>query len=376
MSFSDIAQYDYNLQEIRESLDDSQIFDLLLEFGGEPSYQRGAIVSRTICHHKPEEECSCKLYYYSNSKLFRCYTACSDSWDVFELVRKVKSLETNAEVPLPAAIEFVASRFGFSKQTQTDTSALSIVNDLKYFNSYDRIKDIDLKTQTVELKFYDGNFLKNLPLPSLPWEKEGITKEICKTKHIKYNPKNGSIVIPHYDLNDNLIGIRERELTEDRIDLYGKYHPAYFNGQMYNHPLSFSLYNLNFSKDNIAKRKQAIIFEGEKSTLKFASIYGIDNDISVACTGSNIIPYQVSLLTNLGVNEIIVALDHDFEDVKSQDASKIIKNLKNIHSKYGNMVKISMIWDRENLTKLKESPIDAPQDIFEYLWKNRINLYI
>jgi len=52
-----------------------------------------------------------------------------------------------------------------------------------------------------------------------------------------------------------------------------------------------NLYNLNNSKKNIELIKKAIIFESEKSCLKYQSYFGIDNDISVACCGSNISAY-------------------------------------------------------------------------------------
>lgn len=71
------------------------------------------------------------------------------------------------------------------------------------------------------------------------------------TNHnICYNPSSQAIVIPHYDENGFLIGIRERTLIKEN-EIYGKYRPTYLNKQMYNHPLGFSLYNLNNSKNNI-----------------------------------------------------------------------------------------------------------------------------
>jgi len=54
-----------------------------------------------------------------------------------------------------------------------------------------------------------------------------------------------------------------------------------------------NLYNLNNCKDNIRKIKKAIIFEGEKSALKYISYFGEENDIAVACCGSNISAYQM-----------------------------------------------------------------------------------
>ena len=49
----------------------------------------------------------------------------------------------------------------------------------------------------------------------LSWEREGITPEIMKIHNIRYNPCTQAIVIPHYDINNNLIGIRERTLIKE-----------------------------------------------------------------------------------------------------------------------------------------------------------------
>ena len=61
--------------------------------------------------------------------------------------------------------------------------------------------------------------------------------------------------------------------------------------------------------------KKAIVTEGEKSCFLYASYFGEDNDISVACCGSSLINYQVDLLLSLGVSEIIVAFDRQFKEI-------------------------------------------------------------
>ena len=83
-------------------------------------------------------------------------------------------------------------------------------------------------------------------------------------RNICFDPKNYGIVIPHYDVNGRLIGIRERCLITEEAAIKGKYRPAYLNKQLYNHPLSFNLYNLNNSKDNIKRMKKAFVFEGKR----------------------------------------------------------------------------------------------------------------
>ena len=283
--------YDYDKVFIKESLTSDQIEDFLFEYGGEPIRKGDIIISKTICHCGNSH----KLYYYPNTNLFRCYTDCTEpTFDIFELTRKImnrehpkmRSVQTREGCKvagdnwnLPEAIDFIARRFGFSPEQKDEEFDLNIKEDLKLFDKYDRVKDINKLTQKVELKEYEGNFLKHLPRPIIsPWIKEGITQEVMNIHDICYNPVNHAIVIPHYDINGRLIGIRERTLIEEN-EVYGKYKPAYIGRKMYNHPLSFNLYNLNMSKENISRMKKVFVFEGEKSCLLFGSYFGIENDI-------------------------------------------------------------------------------------------------
>lgn len=372
--------YSYDLQYIKENLTLDQIEEVLIEFGGEPTRKGEILISRTICHNHPGEGTH-KLYYYQNSNLFHCFTDCGESFDIFELTRKYMSREhpkarDDGNWNLPEAIEYIATKFGYSPNAIEEENELSIKQDLTILNSYDRIKEININTQKIELKEYDGSFLKNLPKPIItPWIEEGITKPVMDTAEICYDPFNQAIVIPHRDINNRLIGIRERTLIEEQAERYGKYMPAKIGGIMYNHPLSYNLYNLNHSKDNISRMKKAIVFESEKSCLKYRSYFGEENDLSVATCGSSFLNYHCWLLTQLGVDEIIIGFDHDFTDVASEEAKRIIKNLKNIHKKYGAYVRISFLWDSKNLLGYKDSPIDKDKETFIYLFNNRINIY-
>jgi DNA primase len=143
---------------------------------------------------------------------------------------------------------------------------------------------------------------------------------------------------------------------------------------MYNHPLGFALYNLNHSKDAIKVLQKAIIFEGEKSTLLYASYFGLENDISVAVCGSSLITYQVELLLSLGVKEIIIAFDKQFQDVNDDEGKRWIKKLKDIHKKYSSKCQISFMFDKKGLLGYKDSPIDAGIETFLTLFKERIIL--
>ena len=369
--------YEYDKNNLKQSLTIEDIRMLVADLYGEPIlFGEETLHCKTICHHSHDElsDASHKLYYYDNTKLFHCYSGCEEAtFDIFELVRKVKSQESNTEWPLPKAIEFVAEYFGVSGNEIVDEDTLE---DWDLFNSLDKLKDAGATRIYDSLKTYDGSFMKHLPHVHITtWENDGISKDAMDTFGICYEPKNQVILIPHYDLNGAVIGIRQRTLIQEDAEKFGKYRPFKLGKTMFNHPLGLALYGLYQNKENIQRAKRAIILESEKSVLQYETMYGRENNIAVACCGSSVSLRQIWMLIACRAEEIIIGLDHDFEDVNSKEAKRIIKNLKNIYKKFGQYVTISMIWDKNNLTGLKASPTDEGKEIFVKLYKSRINLY-
>ena len=300
------------LEEIKNNLTIEQIEELLINLDADPQVQGNFIKARTICHCGNSH----KLYYYDNTHLFKCFTECDSTFDVFELIIKVKK-GAGLEIALPQAIQYILNFFNLG--TIKDDFQLEELEDWKVLKRYDKNNIISEDKQIIQLKNFNDNFLKFLPHPRiLPWEKEGISLEIMNRNHICYNSSSQAIVIPHYDKDNNLIGIRERTLIKEN-ETNGKYKPMILNGKMYNHPLFSNLYNLNNSKDNIKNIKKAIIFEGEKSCLLYASYFGSENDISVAVCGSSLGSYQVQLLLDLGIEEMIIALDKQFQKIGDEE---------------------------------------------------------
>lgn len=365
--------YKYDKEELKKELTLEQVYDLLTELGAEPILKDNYIICKTICHNSDLTNASHKLYYYSNTHLFHCYTECGDaSFDIYELVLKVGRASGRVNYSLPQAIVFVAKYFGYSTDNFEFEDCQEDLEDWKFINAFKRGKEKS-KPQQVELKVYDNAILKYLPCPRiLPWEKEDITLEILKARGICYDPLNMGIVIPHYDINNNLIGIRERTLIKEE-EVYGKYKPAILNGKQFNHPLSFNVYNLNFSKNNIQKMQKIIIFEGEKSCLKYASYFGKENDITGAVCGSNLLNYQFSLIYGLGVKEIIIAFDKQYKQIGDDEYKRWVNKLKTISYKYSNFCNISFIFDTHNLLNYKDAPIDQGKDIFLQLFKERLD---
>ena len=364
----------FDKDEVREKLELDDIFNLLQEWGGEPEYSNFGILSSTICHNEPGEG-SRKLYYYENSGLFRCYTGCDDIFDIFQLAIKVFGIQHNKEIDLNDAVRYIAAKHGFGGRLE-DTEDIEL-EDWEILANYDRIQSIELnEKQNIILKEYENDILDrfNYKVKIGPWLQEDIAQEVLDKALIGYYPGGEQITIPHFDINGRFIGLRGRTLGQEEGELYGKYRPLKVNKVLYNHPLGMNLYNLNNSKENIKKIKKAIVFEGEKSVLKYASYFGIENDISVACCGSSLSSYQIQLLMECGAEEIIVAFDRQFQEIGDKEFKHLKSNILKLHNKNKNYVKMSFIFDKKMITGYKSSPIDEGKEKFLQLFKERIVL--
>ena len=107
----------FDKNEIRYKLSLENIYDLIQEWGGNPEYTSFGILSSTICHNIPGEG-SKKLYFYKNTSLFKCYTDCDSTFDIFELTIKVMKIQKNLNFDLNDAIKWIANRFNFSGKTE------------------------------------------------------------------------------------------------------------------------------------------------------------------------------------------------------------------------------------------------------------------
>ena len=388
---------------LKEKMTTEDVFDLLTFFGGEPIIRNGRIFSHTICHHSP----FCgkhKLVYDPNKKSFTCFTDCGETFDIYTLIIKVKTINEEfiecstregqkylREWNLKDAVNFLG---GFLDITESNC-------EFNLFNAYlddswkviDKYKKLNKESQEKKIiKFLEleekPDEIKNYPFAIFTnWEEEGITKETLKNFNIKYDPVGCNILIPHYDINNRLIGIRSRALVKEVEQTFGKYVPAMISETNFAHPLSFNLYGLNKTKDNIKRFKKAIIFEGEKSVLMLDSFLGSDNNISVAVCGSLLKAYQVKLLLSLGVEEIIIGFDRQYQIpdyknysnwIKTEDGKeylKWIKKLKKIKKEYGNVVRVTFLLDKTgDYLEYKDSPTDKGEKIFKEFYKRRSEL--
>ena len=175
----------YDKLEVKKSLSLDNIFELLTEWGGDPEYTEFGLLSATICHNEPGEG-SRKLYYYTNSSLFQCYTGCG-SFDIFELAIKVFQIQNDIEMDLNDAVRYIAVKFGITSMSDPEEEVYK-TEDWKILKTYDRIQEIELKDYHVELKEYNNDILSNInyDIKITPWLQEDISQEVLNKAKIGY----------------------------------------------------------------------------------------------------------------------------------------------------------------------------------------------
>lgn len=342
-------------KQIVEDLRDEDVFRLLEQLGAEPIDKGEYFVCRTICHHDNPDEANYKLYYYKNTHLFYCFSE-DGGMSIFSLLRHY--YEARA-----VTYDWYKDIF----QVVLNCSVSTVTNPDVYRSCR---ADYDDKKARKELPTYPNGimemFVKEYPYE---WLSDGISKEAMDKYNIRYSISWNKIIIPHYNVNGELIGIRGRALNPVEVEEFGKYVPVQIEGKWYSHPLSLNLYGLNVNKENIKKTGICFLYEAEKSVLQSES-FSIPN-CAVASCGSNINKFQIDLLVRTcAPREIVVCYDN--EEEKGQD--KYFNKLYKVCKKYNHYANMSFIYDRDGISKLKDSPSDNGQEVFEKLLKGRVRV--
>lgn len=88
--------------------------------------------------------------------------------------------------------------------------------------------------------------------------------------------------------------------------------PLWHNEELYNCPKMMVVYGYYQNKAVIKKLKEVIVFEAEKSVLKYGSCF--TQNKSVAVGGSSFSQYHSIILKDAGVTKIVLAFDNDYSE--------------------------------------------------------------
>jgi hypothetical protein len=342
-------------QGIIEQLNTDRIIELMEKLGVETYARRpGYVIFPTICHNEDATQASLKLYYYENNHLFVCYTE-DGNMSIFKFLKHYYECRNISYDWYEDIYKVVldCSNFRLAAPGQP---------------TYKSIRDLYRRPEQIQLPTYPEGILRTFTKFYPPeWLNDGISKQAMDNFNILYSIPQNKIIIPHYNIDNELVGVRGRALNEWEVENIGKYMPVQIEGKWYSHPLSLNLYGLNKTKENIKETGICFIFEAEKSVLQMDS-FDRPNCAAAVC-GSQFNKFALKILVqNCHPNEIVVCFDK--EELPGQDT--YFYKLYNLCKKYRNYANFSFIYDMEGLLDLKDSPTDKGEDIFEKLLQRRV----
>ncbi len=344
-------------EQIVKDLKDEEVIRLMYELGADRHEETdNYIIFPTICHNENAAEASMKLYYYKDTHLLYCYTEDGPMtiYKFLENYYKTRNIEYNWGQDILKVV--------FQCSAATELTAKETIFKQS-------LKDKYRKRQSIQLAAYSPNvlesFVKQYPIE---WLEDNISAGAMDKYNIRYSISQNKIIIPHYDINNRLVGIRGRALNESEI-AYAKYAPVKIEDIVYKHKLSLNLYGLNHNWKNIKELGICYIAESEKAVLQ-SELFG-EKNCTVAICGSSLNIYQIKLLMqHCQPKEIVLCLDK--EELPGED--KYFYKLWDMCNKYKLYTNMSFIYDRENLLNLKDSPFDRGRNIFNKLLEKRVKV--
>lgn len=360
---------DYLLERITEE----QILNILAKFGATPygAIKEKEIWFETVCHGGDSH----KLQYRRDTKTFYCYTNCG-FMTLFTLVMKLRNCTFSEAIYYVASEAGINRRYGFNSipMINQELSKIERYIQLRKHAKKAPIKHLpEIKTNILNY-FEDDVFYQG-------WIDEGISIETMQYFGIRWYELEKHIIIPHHNINGELVGIRRRSLQEK--DKNNKYMPERVEGTEYAHSLNMNLYGLDKHLKGIKKTKKVVIVESEKSVMLAHEYYGEDAFVVATC-GFNISNWHRDLLLSLGVEEVILSFDKDFllpyfetcaeDDPEYQKFLRYVKRIYSLAHKFTAFCRVYVLWDDMELLDKKDSPFDKGKEVLETLMKHKVEI--
>jgi DNA primase len=227
-------------------------------------------------------------------------------------------------------------------------------NPLWVFEKHKNKRGIS-KVNVADIPILDEEILDTyVPLLHIDWYREAIMPWTREKFGLAYSYKHKRVVIPlRYWLTGELLGTNQRTTIENYEEFNIK---KYFITPTY--PKHINLFGLYENHNAIQKAGYVVVAESEKSCLKRDSL--CDNTV-VSLSGKTISDEQIHILIGLNV-EVVIALDKDVD----------INEIRFICEKFYRIRNVSYIYDKWDLLKDKQAPMDATNKIYNFLFKHRI----
>lgn len=287
------------------------------------------------------------LNYYSYSRNIHI----EDGKDIFNLIQDIKKIKFAEAIKYTHNI--LGLKYQFSTKKEPEKPKFDLCGIFKRAKSKRKricnVGEIKSLDEDILDDFYQGVHIS--------WFKDGIMPWTAKKFGLCYSYKQNRQIIPiRHWLDGSLLGTNARTVIENH-DLFDirKYYIS--KGYI----KTSNIYGFWENHECIENADYCVLYEAEKSVLKRDSL---NDPTGLALQGHSISEEQVRIIRSLDIHEVVVALD---KDVPIEEVWSICDRFFLLHK-----MKISYILDNYDLLGSKDSPADAPNKIYEYLFKHRV----
>ena len=333
---------------------------------GIPSYSENStqIVYYTGDKNVDPYKGSPKLYFYKDTSIYVGMTA-GRSYDIISLVQTRLAL-------LKQPCSFLdACQFILDTTNINPDSISRIKKDGHVYDWSNLERFIKVRKYGNQLSEYNRNIIDTLP-PLYPqaWIDEGISEETMDKYQIRYYERCNQTVIPCFDDEARLVGVRVRNWDKDRVE-QAKYMPLVtLDGQCYKFNTNQVFYGINYNKPEIERTGKVIIVESEKAVMKLDTYMGRHN-IALGMYGSNLGIQRRNQLLKMGVNTVSYVVDNDFIGQDDAFFEQWREKIQHFIKLWDGFCRVEIVWDNLGLLGPKENATDRTKEVWEQLWENR-----
>lgn len=341
-------------------------YDTILRELGIPIFSKSNTEWRCFSgdRHKNPYDGSPSLIFYPDTKIFQGYSA-GRAYDCISLVQTRLNL-------LGQTCSFIDACNWILEKTGLDpTKITKPLTNTHVYDWSDLERFVKVRKYGNQLPEYNRNIIDTLP-PLYPqaWIDEGISEETMAKYQIRYYERCNQTVIPCFDSEARLIGVRVRNWDKDRVE-QAKYMPLItLDGQCYKFNTNQVFYGINYNKPEIERTGKVIIVESEKAVMKLDTYMGRHN-IALGMYGSNLGIQRRNQLIKMGVNTVSYVVDNDFIGQDDEFFEQWREKIQHFIKLWDGFCRIEIVWDNLGLLGPKENATDRDKETWDKLWESR-----
>jgi hypothetical protein len=329
---------------------------------------------KSMCHNIDLSHAKNNLAFYPNTRSYYCWSECQVSFNLITLLEqrfKIIDEPKSRFQCMKYICDVCDIPFNFADNSQP-------IKKKEYDWKKTLLKYLPNQTVVEEDVILDNSILDMFPrLYSDTWIDDNISIEVMEKYGIRFYPYAQCVIVPCRNIDGKLIGIRGRYLDPS---IEHKWYPVrILNGRQFNFLTNNSLYGLWFTKQAIMRHKKVVLGESEKYTLQCETYFGSDN-FSCSLYGKAMSEIKKMLLLRLGIIEVIIALDFDYESVYDNEGNftpefeKFKKNVYRIGDYFKSFCKVTALISYGG-HKVNDSPTDNGKEWYKGLYDKREELY-